>query len=773
MRTMPASITQAWRGGVYVGDRKPIARVTIQHPTMESRKYSLTSTYSFKKNATLAQILAGESIDFAHTRKVNQLYTNFLFATTNKAGTTPHPPVIKHKIGRPKELPNVKSVNWTRSIDADVADCSIELLNTFPRGSTDKFRDELDEPGYFTYDRGGSAVSTRWHLDVNEWFGLIVPDNIVRTYEGYGCDMSVAPEKDPHLVLTGVWLIDSVNYTDTGTMSIKARDMGRILIDQLYYPPVVPNQWYDNTNGWEGWDDTFPQGDVFGKLKVKATRSSNFPWPGNETIAGHKLADAFDGNPSTYWLSVGNVQPSRRFAYEWVECSVGNKSVSQVKFRTKKKGYVYYISVLVGGVWQGANVMNYHEDGIGRNDDDIAYIETGTVNTEDFVTVKFKKTYKKVQRVRVSLGNLQFFPNIGTYHYRGGIRDVEVYGSTKVADKKLDPGPAGSNPGRYSDYTDIVKILCAWGGFFWPENSYWRNCDGEYVVITPTKFDELCLGKGVRGRVWGDFQQAGLAGVALLEATNFDKKSLMDGISFIRDQLGFIFYIDESGAVQWRLPNVFNYGCQPTLSGKTKYLKGVVHQIDENSVLLSLSATISSSNVRESFFVGDVEGKLGAFAPGFNPNPTGLRRMAGWTDANFSVDFSSATDPAGKNAQKQAQLTADMLSLRQLFTYRKDRVRIPANPAIQIDDQMRIFEETTAEGYIHYVQGISSTLDMTSGEWTYDIDTHWLGYDGPTSKWLFDQRQLAEVSQKYLDKIELLTDQYETLVRDKQGVTRA
>jgi hypothetical protein len=33
---------------------------------------------------------------------------------------------------------------------------------------------------------------------------------------------------------------------------------------------------------------------------------------------------------------------------------------------------------------------------------------------------------------------------------------------------------------------------------------------------------------------------------------------------------------------------------------------------------------------------------------------------------------------------------ADMISLRQLFTYRTDAVKIPANPAIQVDDQVRI-----------------------------------------------------------------------------------
>jgi hypothetical protein len=109
---------------------------------------------------------------------------------------------------------------------------------------------------------------------------------------------------------------------------------------------------------------------------------------------------------------------------------------------------------------------------------------------------------------------------------------------------------------------------------------------------------------------------------------------------------------------------------------------------------------------------------------------------------------------------------ADLISLRQLFTYRIDRLKIPANPAIQIDDQLRIVERTSAEGYVHYCKSIASNLDMTSGEWTYDMETHWLGYDNPESKWLFHPEQLDTNTQKFLadlnktkkSKVESLAD---------------
>lgn len=728
MRDVPPNITAAWREGLFVGDHRPFARVTVQHPGMYLRKYSLMSTFRYKKTGSVkSPDDITEVLDPSHGFKVNQVYADFLFT----------------KLNTPKELPNVKSVSWNRSVDGDVADCTIECWNTaaVPIGQEPR-TDELDQPGFYTYSRGGTAFSARWGHVPNSWFGMLVPDNLIRTFEGYGCDPDVPPERDPNLVQSGLWIIDSVSMDTHGILTLKCRDIGRILMDQIYYEPIVPKKFYDED--WTGWDEEFPGETVSKKtkLKVKAKDSSNTPWIGNSlthTVAGHKLQHAFDGHPNTYWLSIGNDRPSRRFAYEWVECSVNKQTVTAVRVRTKKKGYTCYVSVKVNGSWQGSGHIDYHEDGIGMNGADIDYVVKHHISTEGFVDIKLPKSYAKVEAVRITLGHLQNF-HFGPYQYRGGIRDVEVYGVSKstTKKKKLKRGPIGSNPDKYYDYTHIVKLLCAWGGFFWPEHAKQRYSDGTFATVEPKKFDTKVLGKGVHGRVWGDFLESGTFGPAALDHSNFDKKSLMDGISYIRDILGFIFFIDETGGVQWRLPNVHNFGClRSTLSEHPGYIK-YVHPIDERTVLNELNTTVDAKNVREAFFVGDVQGKKGAYAPGFNPNPTGLRRIAGWFDQNFETI-------------EESELMADMLSLRQLFTYRTDRVVIPANPAIQIDDQVRIYERVTSEGYIHYVKGISSSLDITTGEWTYTLDTHWLGFD-KKSKWLFDPVVLKPLTQKTIEE---------------------
>jgi hypothetical protein len=83
------------------------------------------------------------------------------------------------------------------------------------------------------------------------------------------------------------------------------------------------------------------------------------------------------------------------------------------------------------------------------------------------------------------------------------------------------------------------------------------------------------------------------------------------------------------------------------------------------------------------------------------------------------------------------------------MAYRVDTVQIAGYPRIQIDDQVRLQEKVTAESYLHYVRGISSSNDLESGVWTYDLDTSWLGQD-PFLNWIFNPSELSTELQAYL-----------------------
>ena len=92
---------------------------------------------------------------------------------------------------------------------------------------------------------------------------------------------------------------------------------------------------------------------------------------------------------------------------------------------------------------------------------------------------------------------------------------------------------------------------------------------------------------------------------------------------------------------------------------------------------------------------------------------------------------------------------ADMITLRQMFTYRQNSLRIPADPRIQVDDQVEIQERTTGEAYKHYVRTISSQWDLETGVWSYDLTTSWLGTD-PQGQWAFKTKGLSAATIAYL-----------------------
>ena len=346
----------------------------------------------------------------------------------------------------------------------------------------------------------------------------------------------------------------------------------------------------------------------------------------------------------------------------------------------------------------------------------------------------------------------------------------------------------------------------------------------------------------------------GADGYTGLLGDGWDKQPLQTGIAFIRDLLGYIFFIDETGGAVFRLPNWFalgnyvgdlatNAGYLPLPGFEQPYvvqpgdnwitvaaLLGVTEAallaanavrgpgaliagetlsvpaqpvtptttyvvqagdnwvsvaaffgiteaallalnsargggalgvgdhlvvptinpiitIDERVTITGLTSKLSSGNIREWDFVANANGLFGAVAGGFNPMTqidaflkmpqSGMRRVGIWTDQNFAQ-------------RDECQRMADMIAVAQAVTFRQDTVTITANPQIQIDDQVLIYERITGEGSIHYVNSIKSTLDHEKGTWNYQLQTNWLG-DQTQSNWIIDRAQLSQNSNDWLD----------------------
>ena len=752
---LPLDMERIWRSGDYTGRNRPVTRITIQRPQMQISTHEMMST--FRRVPAL-----GSDITSFNP------YPTGLDPDSGESVTTAYADYLFHPAGPPLEFPNVRTVSFARSTDIDVAEVNISMWNTRPLGVGEKpHRGDFDSPGFYSFGRGTSKFSSRWGHLPNVYAQMLVPDNIVRVYQGYGSDLlhdlnltaeTCPPERDSRLTLTGTWHIDDVGFDSRGNLTIKGRDMARLLLDHQAFVPVIPEDFYPPT--FEGWgtDVTTQQQYNYivdttsrGPIPFTLSGSANDPWPETAYLGagrhGHQLAHAADGDPGTYWLSVGNPKPTYRSAYEYIDLSVANMTVEEIHFWTVKGGYTGYVSVQQGGQWMPGPAMPYHRDGRGKYEEGVPYIAFASLGPGEGEHVIPLGTIPNVTLVRLWLGNTQNFGLPGS-KYRAGIREVSLRGVTggleqrsgiNVQQRKLTPGPAGSNPGRVQDLTDIVKLMCAWGGLYWSGDAVSVHTDGRVVPVGPQDPDNETLGAGVTGRVWGDFQQSGTAPLVQILAGAFDKKSLLDGIRYVAEMIGFIFMVDETGAAQWRQPNIWDSGNwiagMSTRPGRTKNML----TLDERQVVEGLEATISSRNVREQIFVGNFVGKQGALVGGYNPNDTGLRRFAGWTDSNFAT-------------VAESQVMADLIAVRQLFKYRTDTPTIPAFPGLQVDDQVRIFERVTSEGFIHYVKGVSSDFNAETGEWKYTLQTHWLG-DDPEGAWVLNKSSLNSNTIAYVDSL--------------------
>lgn len=719
MRYVSAHTTAAWLAPDKTGDNAPMARATIQALSMKTIAY-----------------------DYNNLRGVvRRGVGKFSTAMFGQAHT-------------PIELPNIRSVSSSRGVDADAGTCTLTLWNCelLPMGTAPDDPNYFEREGWFTPNYGAEAqAQTRWNITTNDWQNILVPDRVIRTYKGYGSDFSVPAELDTFLYPSGVWIIDDVEFTHDGLITVQCRDMGRLLLEQISFPPVVPQTDYPLV--WDPYHEV-DNPDIVTTSTVWSwptyETDSNMPWVGRGIkngndpyvdrvggVKGHYGTHAFDYSGSTYWLSAGAEDAT--LATEYIQGGFSPQSVQAIRVKAWGGPYKLYISVWFDGAWQGAHIIPDVHKKIGDTKivtgSDIRYIMTTSIAKNENKTITLPATYANAERVRVTFSGL-YNSGSGKYKYRAGCYDLQV-GSAVTG--SLDGGT--HTEGNYSDMSDIVKWILAWGGFYWPDISsgqaYQTYSDASRVTIAPPEPDSAFPS----GRVWGDIENTGTSTLTKLSPELFDKKPLMDGISYIREQVNYLFMVDETGGAVWRSPNIWQLGNYLSGSDGGPNVGRVADtvEIDERTTLISYRARLSGRSLREVNFVAEPSGQIGATSRGFNPNPSGMRRALLYIDQGFTT-------------AEECQIMADLISVRQSYTYRVGSLTMAANPSIQVDDQVRIWERTTGESYLHYVRSISSDLDIATGRWTYSLETHWLGTD-PFTDWVVDPTQLSDVTQEYLKAI--------------------
>ena len=780
MRNVPGEMWYTWEQGNFLGDNRPITRATISRTSLEVLPGGHFRTLLFGSRADESEIpnIRTCAIDRRLGTDAASMTLSFL---------------------------NASNVNVHENLDETYIEAATgEALPAHLQGlPTKRELMEFGSPGGFTYRRGvansGGGSPNPWaHAADPTWVDMFVPNRVIKTFQGYGTDNSGYPWNDTKLVQTGVWLIDKVEMGADGIVTVTCRDTAKLLIEQRLYPPIVPLESYQlnlcgpyvkTTYSDESETTTEKTPEALGP--DIATQSSR--WNDSSTayysisVYGHITAHAFDGDPTTYWVSMRNSQPSYDWSYEWIDAACGREPISRVRFKPWKGGYTCYVGVQIGGVWQGTSTVPYNRYAFpaAPNGSDIKYLKKINVPPgEDWVTVDLDEIYN-ADYVRLVFTDLQDFSGVSGRSdgdYRAGVYEFEVMAYTAATETTTTTEwveEIVTNPdGNISDYTDIVKLFLAWSGFYWPNG----RVDGssEFELFSMGDSDPLFLRDdwgAEGGRVWGDFFDSGAYPIepACIPAEYWDNKSVQDGINQIKEILGFIGYVDATGGYVWRPPNIWQTG---------NYVSGVGYQgetsvpvISEGSVLLDFGVTMDDAALRSEIVVvqkdPDPEGSMiwGSFVPSWaepgapqtiegqdTPGMSDLQLLAGQERVMLVADYPFGQDlDDEEKARAEVNKFAYLVALWIHWSYRKTKFRIPGMPALEPDDQVRIFERITSETYIHYLLGVNSVMDMDAGTYYMDVDTHWLG-NGPDEEWHVQMNDMSPALFAYLVEAQIIPD---------------
>jgi hypothetical protein len=715
------------------------------------------------------------------------------------------------------EIPGVRSIEIDRSLGDDSATCRIVVVNDLalsdgnPEGV-----DSLGRPGYLTYSRGTTLVAPRhsefdfyassdylqaegidpsatyqdtydeltyrtgWQYPKGYWYDKLIPNRLLRTYQGYGSDNHganghdrapsdpdyVAPWDDAHLIITGTWLIDTVTFGTDGLVTITCRDLGKLLLEQVVYPPMIPLARFPLKY--------CPDEAAVAAQSAGATVSTNrISYPTNHLgaaheqhtdtfpggyVYGHHARDAFDDDSSTYYLSHSYPSSTGDYEKEWIQGECGGATINQVRLNMVGTGYVMYVSVLVDGEWEGGSIIPYsaagwdHSHGSG-----IPYVAKYTLGKEHMV-INLPRAYK-AQVVRLTFTHLRDF-GLDPLPYRVGVRTFQAHYYTPDAQRAVTytPGTIGV-PGYIDDWSSVIKELIGWAGFAWRVNTNEIGELAQSVSITPS--DPL-LGEasndGVSLRVWADIEFLGAGPIECTPPDYFLNKSFMECCKQVADFIGAVFYIDEWGRPNFRMPNIFGGGNLPQNPHLSAYhTPGQTLQYEpnswpiefhENANLLEYSVTIDDSQVRSEVLVVGTNPDVNSAAPlagGVVLSGPGAASAVNFTNVlggQYRLFLVPGESTKGFHRVEECQRMAELIGMKILFSYRKGQAKIIAHPYLQIDDQVRIYERVTNEINVHYVSGISSQMDLESGSYTMDVTTHWLGQD-PSTDWFVDYLQLT------------------------------
>lgn len=369
------------------------------------------------------------------------------------------------------EVPQIKSIQIDRSTSQDIATCKITMYSQFHNGNSvvPELASQLGKPGFFWPKRGESSESyLLWNQtaatgatfrngttdDNFEWTNVLIPNALLRSYEGYGGhDVSIdSAVTAGNIMMTGVWLIDRISGGTDGMINIECRDVGRLLLEQIVFPPLIPDSLYPleyYPPGQSAFDSSFGTKPVTGVGRVSQAEvrmfynNSSF---GDGSISGHYGNEAADMNTTNFSWSPPWATPDEGAQFHWWGFRFGavnaeTQVIDTVSFRPWAGGYMAYISVYSNGTWLGSETVPHLIDG------NMPYVKKIQVpydvpdGFESEVVVQLDAPVE-AQYVRIAFGPSYYYSGVsggsGKY-YRCGIRTAIASRSGPVVNEYFAP----------------------------------------------------------------------------------------------------------------------------------------------------------------------------------------------------------------------------------------------------------------------------------------------------------------------------------------------
>ena len=296
--------------------------------------------------------------------------------------------------------------------------------------------------------------------------------------------------------------------------------------------------------------------------------------------------------------------------------------------------------------------------------------------------------------------------------------------------------------GTFQDYTDIVKEMLLWSGFLL------------YDSVTPAL------------KVHGDLEKTGIKSDHKLSTDTFDKKTILEVINLLREVVGYTFWIDDEGAAHFESANVWSSGNFITNGAVRTHVLDYPTPIDERTNLISYSALADGSQLVSEIITGST---TPMFQIPQEINHVRLEAVNAVAPIKTSTEHGTATPLRGMenpmmytNAMfkdsEEMRIMAELIALRIWFSQRTGSVKMVCDPSIQINDQVQIIERNTSDTNYHYVRGVTTSMNLDTGEYTAQLSTNWLGSQ---ASWTITRSAITDGLRQV--KISEIIDRWQTL----------